>query len=184
MKFVLPAFFPLLFLHCAGMGKLLKLFWECIVGDYLYKKGQVSTEYLVILAVVLVVALVVVYLVGGFSGLGASSLETQSKNYWAGASPFSIKTYKMSGTTIDLELTNNDLEQLTVTDISVAGTSVYSTSTAYNSGESKTVSGTLGSSCGASGTPFTYSNVSITYTKGSITGLKEVGSKPLVGKCS
>jgi hypothetical protein len=150
----------------------------------MFKKGQVSTEYLVILAVVLVVALVVVYLVGGFSGLGAGSLETQSKNYWAGASPFSIKTVKVSGTSMDLELVNNDLEKLTITGISVAGTSVFSTSTDFNSGEDKSVTGTLGSSCGASGTPYTYSNVTITYTKGSISGLKEVGVKPLVGKCA
>ncbi|MBI5223280.1 class III signal peptide-containing protein [Candidatus Micrarchaeota archaeon] len=147
-------------------------------------KGQVSTEYLVILAVVLVVALVVVYLVGGFSGLGASSLETQSKNYWAGASPFAIKTVKATGTTLTLQMANNDLEQLTLTDVSVAGASVFSTSTTYNSGEEKSVDATLGTACGNAGAPYQYANVTITYTKGTITGLKQVGVKPLVGKCS
>lgn len=148
------------------------------------KKGQVSTEYLVILAVVLVIALVVVYLVGGFSGLGTSSLETQSKNYWAGASPFAIKTVSVSGTTMNLEFQNNDLEQLTITDVSVAGSSVFSTNTSFTSGENKVVTATLGTSCGASGVPYTYNNITITYNKGSITGLKEVGNKPLVGRCS
>lgn len=148
------------------------------------KKAQVSTEYLVILAVVLVVALVVVFLVGGFSGLGSTSLETQSKNYWAGSAPFSIKTYKASGTSLDLDLVNNDLDRLTVTDISIGGSSVYSTSTIFDSGESQVITGTLGSSCGNAGDPFQYSNVTITYTKGSITGLKQVGQKSLVGKCS
>lgn len=147
------------------------------------QKGQVSTEYLVILAVVLVVALVVVYLIGGFSGLGAGALETQSKNYWAGASPFSVKTVKASGTAMQIEMANNDLEKLTLTDISVDGTSAFSTSTEFNSGESKTLSATV-AACGATGAPFTYGNVTITYTKGTITGLKEVGQKAFVGKCS
>lgn len=148
------------------------------------KKGQVSTEYLVILAVVLVIALVVVYLVGGFSGLGASSIETTSKNYWAGASPFAVKTVSVSGTTMNIEFQNNDLEQLTITDVSVGGSSVFSTNTTYSSGENKVVTATLGTACGSSGAPYTYNNVTITYTKGTITGLKEVGNKPFVGKCS
>ncbi len=150
----------------------------------MYKKGQVSTEYLVILAVVLVVALVVVYLVGGFSSLGAGSLETQSKNYWGSASPFSIKTFKASGTELDLELVNNDLDKLTVTDISVDGASVFSTSTGFTSGQDQVLATTLASACGSAGSPYTYNNVVITYTKGSVTGLKEVGAKPLVGSCS
>ena len=149
------------------------------------KRGQVSTEYLVILAVVLVIALVVVYLVGGFSGLGAGSLETQSKNYWGSTAPFAIKAFKASGTTLDLEIANNDLDRLAVTDISVDGTSVLTNVTQnFTSGEVKVLTGTLGSACGAAGTPFTYSNVIITYNKGSISALKQAGTKPLVGKCS
>ena len=147
-------------------------------------KGQVSTEYLVILAIVLVVALVVVYLVGGFSGLGSGSLEAQSKSYWGSVSPLAIKSYKVSGTTMELDIANNDLEQITVTDVSVGNSSVFSTSTVISSGADTVVSATLGTTCGASGTPFTYSNVTITYNKGSISALKETGSKPLVGKCS
>jgi len=171
-------------LSTGGIIIFLNLIEDVMPGDTMFKKGQVSTEYLVILAVVLVVALVVVYLVGGFSGLGAASLETQSKNYWAGASPFSIKTVKPSGIAITFELVNNDLEQLSITDIAIGATSVFSTSTSFNSGESKVITGALGATCGAVGAPYTYSNVTITYTKGSITGLKEVGVKPLVGKCA
>lgn len=150
----------------------------------MFKKGQVSTEYLVILAVVLVVALIVVYLVGGFSGLGAGSLETQSKNYWGSTSPFAITTFKVSGTSMELELVNNDLERIGVTDISVGGSSVYSTAKNFTSGESAVVTATLGTTCGAAGTPFTYDDVVITYNKGSISAIKQTGTKPLVGKCS
>lgn len=147
-------------------------------------KGQVSTEYLVILAVVLVVALVVVYLVGGFSSLGAGSLETQSLNYWGTVSPFAITAVKASGTGLTLQMVNNDLQQLTMTDISVNGASVYSTSTVFNSGQTEVINATLAATCGAAGTPYTYNNVVITYTKGTIPGMKETGTKALVGKCS
>ncbi|MEW6749330.1 MAG: class III signal peptide-containing protein [Candidatus Micrarchaeota archaeon] len=148
------------------------------------KKGQVSTEYLVILAVVLVIALVVVYLVGGFSGLGAGSVETQSKNYWGATAPFAIKAFKASGTALDLEIQNNDLDRLVITGISVDGASIYSGNTSFTSGEAKIMTGVLPAACGAAGTPFTYDDVVITYNKGSLTGLAQAGTKPLVGKCS
>ena len=147
-------------------------------------KGQVSTEYLVILAIVLVVALIVVYLVGGFAGIGTGTVETASKNYWAGASPFSIKTVKVAGTAMDIQLQNNDLERLTITDITIDNSSVFSTATQFDSGESKVISATAPSDCGAAGEVFTYNDVIITYTKGEVTGLKQVGAKPLVGSCS
>ena len=148
------------------------------------RKGQVSTEYLVILAVVLVIALVVVYLVGGFSGLGAGSLETQSKNYWGATAPFAIKAFKVSGTAMDLEIQNNDLDRLTITSISVDGSSIYSGNTSFTSGEAKVMAGTLGTACGTIGTPFTYEDVTITYDKGGLTALAQSGTKALVGKCS
>ena len=148
------------------------------------RKGQVSTEYLVILAVVLVVALVVVFLVGGFSGLGAGSIETQSKNYWAGASPFSLKTYRYAGTEVMVEVVNNDIDQLTLTDITVDGTSVYSTNTVFDSGESTVINATMATACGSTGDPFQLENVVITYNKGGITGITQAGVKPIVGKCS
>lgn len=148
-------------------------------------KGQVSTEYLVILAVVLVVALVVVYLVGGFSGLGAGSLETQSKSYWGSTSPFAVTTVRASGSTMDLQMVNNDLELLTLTEITVDGNSVYTGNNTFTSGESKVVSTNVAFlPCGAAGTPYTYNNVVISYTKGGIAGIKQSGNKALVGKCS
>ncbi len=147
-------------------------------------KGQVSTEYLVILAVVLVVALVVVYLVGGFSGLGAGSLETQSKSYWGSTSPFAVTTVRVAGTNMELQMANNDLEQLILTDISINGASVYTGTSTFTSGESKVINATIAADCGNAGVPYTYNNVVITYTKGGISGIKQSGNKPLVGKCS
>jgi hypothetical protein len=52
--------------------------------------GQGATEYLVLLAVVLVVALVSVALLGFFPGMASDAQMTQSKAYWQSASPVSI----------------------------------------------------------------------------------------------
>jgi len=147
-------------------------------------KGQVSTEYLVILAIVLVVALVVVYLVGGFAGMGVGTMETQSMQAWGTAAPFSITILKQSGTSLEMELQNNDVETLTLTDISMDGASVYSTNTTFTSGEKRVITVTTATTCGPVGTSFSHEDVRLTYDKGSIRGKTEVGTRPLIGKCS
>ena len=53
-------------------------------------QGQGATEYLVLLAVVLIVALVSVALLGFFPGMASDAQETQSKMYWQSASPIAI----------------------------------------------------------------------------------------------
>jgi uncharacterized protein (UPF0333 family) len=154
----------------------------------MYSKGQVSTEYLVILAVVLVVALVVVYLVGGFSSLGSSSLATQSMSYWGGATPLAITAIKVaSPNTVSLQVTNDGLQSLTVTQINVNGTLTGLSGTlTFNPGQSNVITGTLATTATncSTGQPFSYSPVSLVYTQGSISSISETGLKGLVGTCS
>ena len=52
--------------------------------------GQGATEYLVLLAVVLIIALVSVALLGFFPGMAMDSKLAQSKMYWLGASPIAV----------------------------------------------------------------------------------------------
>ena len=52
--------------------------------------GQGATEYLVLLAVVLIVALVSVALLGFFPGMASDAQITQSQMYWQSASPIAI----------------------------------------------------------------------------------------------
>ncbi len=136
------------------------------------------------MAIVLVVALVVVYLVGGFAGMGAGTMETQSMQAWGTAAPFAITILKQSGTTLELEMRNNDVSTLVLTAISMDGASVFSSNTTFTSGEKKVVTATVATACGAAGSDFSHENVIITYNKGGITGKTEVGSRPLMGKCS
>lgn len=55
-----------------------------------FLRGQGATEYLVLLAVVLIVALVSVALLGFFPGMASDSKITQSQVYWQSAQPVSI----------------------------------------------------------------------------------------------
>ena len=52
--------------------------------------GQGATEYLVLLAVVLIVALVSVALLGFFPGMASDAQITQSQMYWQSATPIAI----------------------------------------------------------------------------------------------
>jgi len=54
-------------------------------------RAQGATEYLVLLAVVLIVALVSVALLGFFPGMASDAQMTQSQMYWQGASPIAIR---------------------------------------------------------------------------------------------
>jgi len=53
-------------------------------------QGQGATEYLVLLAVVLIVALVSVALLGFFPGMASDAQITQSQMYWKSATPIAI----------------------------------------------------------------------------------------------
>ena len=53
-------------------------------------RAQGATEYLVLLAVVLIVALVSVALLGFFPGMASDAQVTQSQAYWKGAQPIAI----------------------------------------------------------------------------------------------
>jgi len=53
-------------------------------------RAQGATEYLVLLAVVLIVALVSVALLGFFPGMASDAQITQSQAYWLGASPIAV----------------------------------------------------------------------------------------------
>jgi uncharacterized protein (UPF0333 family) len=150
----------------------------------MFKKGQVSTEYLVILAIVLVVALVVVYLVGGFAGMGAGTMETQSQQAWGTAAPLAITSWQQTGTALQLQIQNNDVDQLTLSGISMDGASVFATNTTFASGQTAIVTVTAAATCGVAGTSFSHQNVILTYSKAGIFGKTETGIRPIIGKCS
>ena len=85
--------------------------------------GQGATEYLVLLAVVLIVALVSVALLGFFPGMAGDSQVAQSQMYWRSASPIAItdwaaEAYSGSGNTYPyFRLRNTGTYPITITGI-------------------------------------------------------------------
>jgi len=85
-------------------------------------QGQGATEYLVLLAVVLIVALVSVALLGFFPGMASDAQMTQSQAYWRGAQPVSVvesaaKYYNADTSDAYLRLKNNGAYPITITKI-------------------------------------------------------------------
>jgi len=99
-------------------------------------RAQGATEYLVLLAVVLIVALVSVALLGFFPGMASDAQITQSQMYWRSASPIAIietaaKANIMSGSTyVYLRVKNNGNYPIRITGVVGAdggkATAVYS----------------------------------------------------------
>jgi hypothetical protein len=118
-------------------------------------RAQGATEYLVLLAVVLIVALVSVALLGFFPGMASDSRITQSQAYWQSASPIAItEAHAMAftgwggGYTLPfIRVKNNGVYPIRITQM-VAPNANY-VSTIY-----------VVSTCGANGT---YANISDWY---------------------
>ena len=87
-------------------------------------RAQGATEYLVLLAVVLVIALVGIALLGFFPGTASDAQITQSQIYWKSASPISIvesgaKVYSGNGDTFPyLRLRNTGMYPIRITSAS------------------------------------------------------------------
>jgi len=80
------------------------------------KKAQTATEYLIILSVVIIIALIVVGVMGGIPGMGGSSRLKASSAYWA-ASRIAINSYAVTPTQATLYLRNNYMDTITITSI-------------------------------------------------------------------
>ncbi len=156
------------------------------------KKGQGSTEYLVILAVVLIVALVAVALLGFFPGLATDAQKTQSDAYWTGtATPFKIMEHKGTANTLTVVLQNSDSKKLTLITFAAGGnTSNISTNGVFLGGEKKSAqfNVTIAGLCvGSSRYAVSGNTIYFVYDSSSITGQKQGGDaavKDLVGTCN
>ena len=72
------------------------------------RRGQAATEYLIILAVVVIIALIVVGVLGGFQGLSGGITKQQSEAYWSSIADVGVlPNYKISPAIAELTLKNN-----------------------------------------------------------------------------
>ncbi len=82
------------------------------------RKSQTSTEYLVILTVVIVVALVLVNTMGGFPGIGSNSGKKVSDMKLA-SDTIGIESYSIGNTSSLFKIKNNYFDTVTVTEFRV-----------------------------------------------------------------
>jgi hypothetical protein len=150
-------------------------------------RGQGATEYLVLLAVVLIVALVSVALLGFFPGMASDARMTQSQSYWRGdARPFSITEHAItttgSGSFVLLNMEANGPFLVTLLQVGNYSNNSSSAPISFAAGESKKV--TI-SNMGNNSVGSIYDlNVTIAYTSPGGVDSKEYGSKNIMGKYS
>lgn len=151
-----------------------------------YSKGQGATEYLVLLAVVLIIALVSIALLGFFTGLASDARITQSNSYWRGeARPFAILEHSFTSTTGKLIIQNNDASgSYSGLSAAVGNCSNSSSPTSLGPGETGTV--TYSTTCGQPTTAGSVYDLNVTFNYTTPNGIagKQYGSKNIVGKIS
>lgn len=109
-------------------------------------KGQGATEYLVLLAAVLIIALVSLALLGFFPGMASDAKISQSASYWRSeAKPFSILEHSLDTATDQLTLVLQ-LKEATgafkITNISIDGitnSTIPANGKEFNAGETKNI---------------------------------------------
>ncbi len=63
------------------------------------KKGQITTEYLILLFVAMVIALIVVGIVAGLAGFNSDSAKKGSEIYWKSAYPIAVEAVQVQNVT-------------------------------------------------------------------------------------
>lgn len=143
------------------------------------KRAQASIEYLIILAVVIIIALVVVSLIAGFPELGSGISERESQAYW-NIADIGITKYKVNGTGSWGFLRNNRPFSITFQNMTVNG---KLNGTAINGLAAGSESGMVNMS-GQTCTTGSYSYAVVVYYYDSENNLHRFGGKKdLAGTC-
>ncbi|VVB73390.1 Uncharacterised protein [uncultured archaeon] len=154
------------------------------------KKGQATIEYLVLLAVAIIIALVIFAFMGWVPGFAGSLKERQVRLFWSSQFPIQIRDYKVTNSSGGMEMMvqnvgDSKIEILNITAAGVSDTTLSpsGTSARLAAGESKVFTADA-ISCTGIGEVYELENVSIGYNVvDGISGMVETGERPLVGRC-
>ncbi|MFH0961964.1 MAG: hypothetical protein V1820_04740 [archaeon] len=154
------------------------------------RTAQASTEYLIILAVVVIVALAVVGVLGGFPTVSKGISEKDSATYWQSADIGIVRYFSNSTGTYGI-VRNNKNFAISITSATALYNGFDGSSISLSPGESTTgfkmISNSTGAMCATAGTgSFTVavSDLGFGYsdpTYGTIYNF--TGLKPLIGSC-
>jgi hypothetical protein len=147
-------------------------------------RGQGATEYLVLLAVVLIIALVAIMLLGYFPGMATDAKITQSHSYWRGdARPFAITEHAINSSGFgSFILQNMEADGPFVITMLQVGAYNNSSNFSFAAGEGKTLT-IAGMGTNSAGSLYDV-NVTITYTSPGGISNRQYGTKNIVGRYS
>jgi hypothetical protein len=143
-------------------------------------RGQAATEYLILLATVLMVALSATALLTWNSGVSSGVKVKQSETYWRAAQPFAIVGAKVADTgTLEMIVQNNLAESVVLKSVRIGGaTSIVNTYVGPGSLGSVSIQSAFTSSGG-----LCEGDVSFTYDTSSFSGLVQQGASALAVSC-
>ena len=143
-------------------------------------RAQGTLEYLIILSVVLIIAIIVatqVLKIGGSTQIS----EQDSQLYWSTATPLSIIQYSITSSGAQIVLQNRLNENIALASFKLNDVSIGDVNSSIAPGASQTISGS-GVKC-TKGQSFSY-KVNIVYNTEHLTAIPFEGLKALVGNCA
>jgi hypothetical protein len=147
------------------------------------RKGQAATEYLIILAVVVIIALIVIGVLGGFPGMTRGISERDSATYWTVADVGIIRYNLPASGNSTFVFRNNKNFQVELVNLTVDATTL-SLGNATVAPDATLAFTNVSINCGgAAGSSFSH-NIVITYKDPQYGNVYTfTGEKPLVGTC-
>lgn len=125
------------------------------------KRAQTATEYLIILAVVIVIALIVVGILGGIPGTGAGTATKVNSAYWA-TTEIALDNWAINSTGgVTIIVKNNNEYAVQLFSFRINGEEMLANNVTLGISDQARVNGAL-SSGGTAGTPYSY-NISMSY---------------------
>jgi len=149
------------------------------------QKAQGTIEYLVIIAIVIVIALVVVGLLLQVMNSGSGVPETQAKATWKSAEPLAIIDWGVNGTAVTLVLRNNSAESITVNRVTLNSSDKNDTvDKTMAPGSTYTVRITDATGCTA-GSKYSYpkEDIDINYNTTNINNKRQNALADIIGTC-
>jgi len=155
------------------------------------KKGQATIEYLVLLAVAIIIALVIFAFMGWVPGFAGSLKERQVRLFWSSQFPLQIRDFKVTNSStvgMQMMIQNVGDSKIEIRNVTAAGMfddfgALSTSARRLAAGESKVFTATS-VTCTGIGEVYELENVSIAYNVvDGIQGMVETGERPLVGRC-
>lgn len=152
----------------------------------LNQKGQGTIEYLVIVAIIIVIALVVVGLLLQIMNQGSGISETTAKTAWRTAEPWAIIDWSRNANDVTIVLQNNTFENLSLNYVKLNANDQNTTATTNVAPGAKVTriitEDTVGCTAGSKYS-IEKSGIQIDFNTPNITGRKQYGVSNIIGTC-